>query len=136
GCPAAKCVSLREYGEPRRRGDPPTGRIREPHRGHTVENSRQWALGPNHPIVNRFLGSLTKFDAHEWIAVLQAHSSPSGRLVAEVEAAATNAGRGSAVANARRVSKQFVAYNHWAGQRWQDRVVSILAEAGSRLNAV
>jgi hypothetical protein len=101
-----------------------------------VENSRQWALGPNHPIVNRFLGSLTKFDAHEWIAVLQAHSSPSGRLVAEVEAAATNAGRGSAVANARRVSKQFVAYNHWAGQRWQDRVVSILAEAGSRLNAV
>lgn len=101
-----------------------------------MDNSRHWALGPNHPIVNRFLGSITKFDAHEWIAVLQAHSSPSARLVAEVEAAAANAGRGSAVANARRVSKQFVAYNPWAGKRWQDRVVAILAESGSGINAV
>lgn len=102
-----------------------------------MDSPKRWALGPNHHIVNRFLGSLTKIDGPEWVTVLAAYGSRSGApTISVVETAATDAGRGAELARARQFARQFVGWNYWAGPRWQDQAAAVLAESGARINAV
>jgi len=102
-----------------------------------VDSPERWALGPNHHIVNRFIGSLTKIDGDEWVGILSAPRSPSGSsAVRVVQEAAAESGRGPALATARQLAKQAVGWNHWAGPRWQDQAAAGLAELGGQINAV
>lgn len=100
-----------------------------------MDSAQRWALGPNHPVVNRFLQSLTKINGTEWVAVLNKRGSQTGEAW-RVESAAVDAGRTAALENARQFAKQAVGRNHWAGRRWQDQAVAVLAESGVDINAL
>jgi len=103
----------------------------------SVDDPERWAFGPNHPVVNRFIGSLSKLGASEWVTVLRSYHSPtSDHMTPIAKAAATEAGRGTPWVNAERFTKECVAYNYWAGPRWQDQAVAILANSGADINAV